>query len=127
VFSFFACFAIVPLSAEELDVEVGKWEWQGTVNMAGEIISVPVYSTCLTKKDLIPKQSQENKYCKMVENKITKNRIDWKMECSGGNGQSTIIGHLFYNKTTAKGKIKTETSGMTIIANLIGQHIGSCE
>ena len=100
-----------------------------TMEMEGVAFTMPpiVYSNCLSKKDLIPEQSKENKDCKMLENKVTGNSIKWKMECKTEAGKSLSIGKITYNKTTAKGEIKVVTSNMTMISKLNGRYTGKCK
>ncbi|MDD5157149.1 DUF3617 family protein [Sulfurimonas sp.] len=126
-FFLFSFFAVVSLSAKELDVEVGIWEWKSTMEMSGMSFVSPSYSVCLTKKDLVPKQSEENKDCKMVENKISKNSVYWKMECTNDGVKSVSTGTILYNKTTANGKIEIDTNGMTMISNISGKRTGACK
>ena len=119
-------FVIVSLSAKELDVKVGMWEWKGTMEMSGMSFPMPSYSACLTKKDLVPKQPAENEDCKMLKNELTRNSVSWRMECASEGGKSISTGNILYNKTTAEGKIEIKVNGMTMISNISGHYIGSC-
>ena len=103
------------------------WEWTSTMEVSGMSFPVPPYSACLTKDDLIPQQSEENKDCKMLKNKVTRNSVTWKMECTTEGVKATSTGSIVYNKTTAKGKIEIQTNGMTMVSKMSGQRTGACK
>ncbi len=120
---------ITPLNATELNVKEGMWEWTTTMEMVGMPFTPPpmVYSSCVTKEDFIPEKSDENIDCKMLKKKITKNSVEWKMECSMEGAKSLSEGKMFYYGTTAKGEIKVTTQGMTMISKISGRRTGKCK
>ena len=127
--SFFACLATAPVHAAELNMEPGMWKWTSTMEMQGMQFPIPpmIYSNCVTKQDLIPKPPEDDQACKMLDKKITKDYVQWKMECDGNSGKTLSDGKISYNGTSAKGEIKVLTQGMTMTTKLIGERTGACQ
>lgn len=121
-------FASMSVYAGEPNVKSGMWKWSMTMQMAGMSFELPptTYSSCLTKKDLIPQASNTNKQCKMLKNRVTSDGVEWKMECSSEAGKSTSEGKMIYANTTAKGEITVITNGMTMVSKISGRYIGNC-
>lgn len=119
----------VSIKADSINAKPGMWKWSMTMQMVGMSFEMPptTYTSCVTKKDLIPQQSNENQQCKVLKNNISNNSIEWKMECKSDAGMSISDGNIQYTKTTAKGEIKITTSGMTMISKISGKRIGACK
>lgn len=126
---FFALLIIVPVYAADLNIKPGLWQWTTTMEMPGMPFAVPpvTYSSCITKKDLVPKQPKEDKNCKVLDNKITDSSVQWKMVCKGNGGQVVSDGKISYSGSTAKGEIKIVTQGMTMTSKISGQRTGACK
>lgn len=125
----FLSFISVPINASEPNVKLGMWEWSMTMKMQGMQFSLPpiTYESCVTKKDFIPQQSNPEQTCKILNSKVTKNNVQWKIECSSGDGKSLSEGKILYSNTTAKGEINVITQGMTMISKLNGRYTGKCK
>ena len=125
----FICFISVSANASEPDVKPGMWEWTMTMEVPGMQFALPpvVYESCVTKKDFVPQQSNPDQECKMLENKVTNNSVQWKIECSSDGSKSLSEGKILYSNTTAKGEIKVTTQGMTMISKLNGRYTGKCK
>ena len=123
-----ACFSSAGCS-DEIDVEPGMWEWSMTMEMPGMPMAIPptVDSSCTTREDLIPKAAGENKDCNMLENKVTGNSVQWKMECNIAGGKSTSEGKMTYSGTTANGEITASTQGMVMTTKVNGRRTGDCK
>lgn len=117
------------LSASELNVKPGMWEWTTTMEMVGMPFTPPpmVYSSCVSKDEFIPQKSDENVDCKMLKQKITRDSVEWKMECNAESGTSLSEGKIFYSGTTAKGKVTVTTQGMIMISTFSGHRTGACD
>ena len=129
-FSFVLLVGFVSTSvyAGEPNVKSGMWKWSMTMQMAGMSFELPptTYSSCLTKKDLIPQAPNTNEQCKMLKNRVTSDGVEWKMECRSEAGKSTSEGKMIYSKTRAKGEITVQTNGMTMVSKVSGHYIGNC-
>jgi hypothetical protein len=127
-------FALVVLiigissSAEEPSIEPGMWEWSVTMEMPGMPFQMPptTYSSCITKEDLVPNQTDSTQQCKMLHNKATKSGVEWKIECTSEAGKTLSIGKIAYKSTTAKGKIEIQTNGMNMTSKIDGRRTGVC-
>ena len=115
--------------AGELNVKPGMWEWSTTMEMVGLPFTPPpmVYSSCVTEEDFIPQQSMDNKKCKMLENIVTSDSVEWKVECNNEGIKSVSTGKIVYSSTTAKGEIKVLTQGMEMISKITGKRTGNCK
>jgi hypothetical protein len=80
---------------------------------------------CLTREDLVPK-TEKDKDCKIVKQKVTGNKVSWRMECKKAEGE----GEISYSGTTYNGffKLKSVEEGqtMTIDMKLSGRRLGPC-
>jgi len=80
---------------------------------------------CLTREDPVPK-TEKDKDCKIVKQKVTGNKVSWRMECKKAEGE----GEILYSGTTYNGffKMKTVEEGQTMTMNmkLAGKYLGPC-
>jgi Protein of unknown function (DUF3617) len=80
---------------------------------------------CLTREDPVPK-TEKDKNCKIVKQKVTGNKVSWRMECKKAEGE----GEILYSGTTYNGffKMKTVEEGQTMTMNmkLAGKYLGPC-
>ena len=115
--------------AKDIDIKTGMWEWSATMQMQGVSFKMPPtkYTSCITKEDLIPKQSNQLEQCRILKNKIVNNTVEWSIECNNEAGKSTSEGKIVYTKTTAKGEIFVKSHGMTMVSKITGKRIGSCK
>ena len=127
--SFVASLFVSPTQAAEINMEPGMWEWSMTMEMPGMPMAIPpaVDSSCTTRDDLIPKTTGENKDCKMLENQVTGNSVQWKMECNSAGSKALSDGEMTYAGTTANGKIMVSTQGMVMTTKVKGRRTGACK
>lgn len=109
------------------EVKEGMWSWSMTMEMAGMQMPAMVYDDCVSKKDFIPQQKTPGQKCKMLKNKVSKEGVEWKMECTSEAGKSTSSGKIIYTKITAKGQIDVITQGMTMKSKITGKYTGKCK
>jgi hypothetical protein len=120
------CAAGVTHSAG-VDMKEGDWEISYETTMVGMPMppSVNKSTFCLTQEELVPKSDKE-KDCKIVNRKVTGNKVSWRMECKKGEGE----GEISYRGTTYNGffKMKMVEDGQTMNINtkLAGKYLGPC-
>ena len=110
-----------------VDMKEGDWEISSETSMAMEGMSMPSRANkstyCLTQEDLVPNKDKE---CKIVKQKVTGNKVSWRMECKKGEGE----GEISYRGTTYDGffKMKMVDEGQTMTMNvkLAGKYLGPC-
>jgi hypothetical protein len=126
-------FISTPVRA--VDMKEGMWEHTMEVKMEG-MPGAPVMpfttTKCMTKKDLVPQSSQNKQNCKILEQKVTGNKVIWKARCTEKNSVIESEGDITYNGTTYSGSQKTkitEKGGqvMTSTTKMKGRRIGDCK
>jgi hypothetical protein len=124
------CAGATALSAG-VDMKEGEWEVSTETTMTMGTMSMPPQAGksthCLTREDLVPKtEKDKDKDCKIVKQKVTGNKVSWRMECKKAEGE----GEISYSGTTYKGffKMKTVEGGETMTMNtkLAGKYLGPC-
>ena len=132
---FAVLFALVLLCAAGsaqsagVDMKEGNWEISSETSMTMEGMSMPAMANkstyCLTREDPVPK-SEKDKDCRIVKQKVTGNKVSWRMECKKGEGE----GEISYRGTTYNGffKMKMVEDGQTMTMNmkLAGKYLGPC-
>ena len=132
---FAVLFALVLLCAAGsaqsagVDMKEGNWEISSETSMTMEGMSMPAMANkstyCLTREDPVPK-SEKDKDCKIVKQKVTGNKVSWRIECKKGEGE----GEISYRGTTYNGffKMKMVEDGQTMTMNmkLAGKYLGPC-
>ncbi len=126
-------FAVVSIAfaGSVPNMQEGEWEITTTMEMPGMPMNMsPVKHTqCLTKKDLVPKESQPGQECTVIHNKVTGNTVTWTMKCSGQGGEMTGTGNITYSGNSFKGTIKMAMpqQNMQMTSHLTGQRLGPCK
>jgi hypothetical protein len=128
-----AFFVSTPVRA--IDMKEGMWEHTMEVKMEGMsgVPAMPFTTTkCMKKKDLVPQSSENKENCKILEQKITGNKVVWKAKCTEKDSVIESEGDITYNGTTYSGSQKTkitEKGGqvMTSTAKMKGRRIGDCK
>jgi hypothetical protein len=87
---------------------------------------------CMTKKDPVPKGSEKDGNCQVIEQKVNGNKVVWKAKCNEKDSVIETEGNITYNGTTYSGIQKTkitEKGGqtMTSTAKMKGRRIGECK
>jgi len=116
-------------SSAGVDMKEGNWAITSETSMAMEGMSMPSMANkstyCLTREDPVPKGKQDEE-CRIVHQKVTGNKVSWRMECKKGEGE----GEISYHGTTYKGffKMRVTEDGQTMKMNmkLAGKYLGPC-
>jgi len=122
----------VSFAGPALNMQEGKWEITTKMEIAAMQMDMPPMknTTCLTKKDFVPKNSQPGQECKIDQPKATGDTVTWTMHCSGGHGGDMKgTGKVSYSGTTMKGTIKMTNfqSNSEVTMHLTGHRIGECK
>jgi hypothetical protein len=110
-----------------VDMKDGDWEISSETSMTMEGMSMPPMANkstyCLTQEDLVPNKDKE---CKIVNRKVTGNKVSWRMECKKGEGE----GEISYHGTTYNGFLKLmmveDGQKMTMNTKMSGRYLGPC-
>jgi len=110
-----------------VDMKEGNWEISSETSMVMEGMSMPPMANkstyCLTREDPVPAKDKD---CKVVNHKVSGNKVSWRMECKKGEGE----GEISYHGTTYNGfmKMKSVEDGETMTMNmkLAGKYLGPC-
>ncbi len=132
VFSVSSVLFIGP--ARAIDMNEGKWEHTMEMKMEGMpgVPVMPFTSTqCMTQKDLVPKSSDKDANCTILEQRITGNKVVWKVKCIEKGSVSEGEGEITYSGTTYTGTQRiriTDKSGqvMNTTMKMKGRRIGDC-
>ncbi len=121
--------------ARALDMREGLWEHTMEVKMEG-MPGAPVMpfttTKCVTKKDLVPQSSENKGNCRILDQKITGNKVVWKATCTEKDSVIESEGEITYSGTTYSGSQKTKITqkgGQVMIstAKMKGRRIGDCK
>jgi hypothetical protein len=112
-----------------VDMKDGEWEISSQTTMDGMPIQMPPSAAkstyCLTREDLVPSKEQD-KECRIVDQKVTGNKVSWRMVCKKSEGE----GEISYRGTTYNGffKMKMVEDGKTMTMNMkmSGRYLGPC-
>ena len=112
-----------------VDMKDGDWEISSemSVTMGGMSMPSTAHKStyCLTKEDPVPR-SGKDKECRIVKQKVTGNKVSWRMECKKGEAE----GEISYHGTTYNGfmKMKMVEDGQTMNMDmkLAGKYLGPC-
>lgn len=129
LFAFILLCAGATAHSAGVDMKEGEWEVSTETTMKMGEMSMPSrtdkVTKCLTREDLVPK-TEKDKECKIVKQKVTGNKVSWRMECKKTEGE----GEITYSGTTYNGffKMKTVEEGHTMTMNmkLAGKYLGPC-
>ncbi|MFO7557841.1 MAG: DUF3617 family protein [Desulfobacterales bacterium] len=112
------------------DIKEGKWEITTKMEMPGMPMEMPpvTVTQCLTRKNMVPEDSDPGQECKTSDITISGNTISWTTTCSSGqDGPVTGTGNITYAGKTMKGTMKMKQSGMEMTSHIHGNYIGKCE
>jgi len=119
-----------------VNMQEGKWEITMETKMEGMPIQMqPMKFTltqCLTKEDAVPKTTQKDQKCEVIDQKIIGNRVKWKIKCVEKKTTSVGEGDITYSGAGYSGTMKTKVtdeSGKTFTSStkMSGRRIGNCD
>jgi hypothetical protein len=112
----------------------GRWEMTMKMNVPGAPSSMPpmTMTQCITKEEADNPQSLMPQGrgamptdCKMVDQKVTGNKMTWSMKCEGAEAMSGT-GEFVYTGDTVQGVIKMLRQGQTMTMEYTGKRLGDC-
>jgi hypothetical protein len=131
----FATLAVLALPAlalgDDTKMREGLWEISTSMDMPGLPFKMPpqVVKHCYTKEELAKSEGapQQQKDCKMVENKRVGNKVTWKVVCTGksaGKGEGEIV---FKSATSYDGWMKFDADGQVMTTKYSAKRVGDCK
>jgi hypothetical protein len=119
-------------AAAEPPFQEGKWEITTRMEMPGMPFTPPpmTFQQCLTGEKAVPQKEEPGQKCKMVEQKISGNTVNWTVRCKSSRGTSEARGEVIYEGDRMKGttRITSNEGGeqMTMTSHMKGHRIGPC-
>lgn len=121
--------------AAEVNMQEGNWETTVEMKLEGLPFPMPPMTykntECLTKKDMVPNTASKDQKCEVKDQKITANKVTWKIHCKDKNGVTDGDGEIVYTGTSYQGSMRMKTTdkgGETMTSNikLMGKRLGVC-
>ncbi len=115
----------------EPNMRPGQWDISSTMEMPGMAFSMPAmtHRQCITKEDLVPKNEEQDKECKMQEMKVTGDTVTWTIKCDSPGEKMLSKGKIVYRGDNFEGTVVTTgdqmPSGMT--QKMTGKRVGDCK
>lgn len=119
-------------AAAEPPFDEGKWEITTRMEMPGMPFTPPpmTFQQCLSSEEVVPQRKEPNQDCKMLEQKVSGNTVNWKMRCKSPEGTTDARGRVTYQGGRMKGttQITSNEGGekMTMTSHMEGHRIGPC-
>ncbi len=128
---------LVAGAAFAADVNMQEGNWETTVEMKIEGLPFPMppmtykNTECLTKKDMVPNTAGKDQTCEVKDQKITSNKVTWKVYCKDKQGVTEGDGEITYAGASYRGSMRMKTKdkgGETMVSNikLMGKRLGAC-
>ena len=124
----------VNLSAAEMKVKPGKWEFVSTTNMA--MMGAPRSHTntqCLSESGVSPKTLMKDMAhgCELLDSNTSKSAMNWKVKCQQEGGEMTGEGQVSSTGDTLQGGMNMKMSfngqAMDMSVEWTGKHVGACD
>lgn len=113
------------------DFQEGQWEITTSVEMPGMPVSMPPqkHTQCITRKDMVPQNSDSSQDCDITEQNISGNTVTWKMKCKSSAGTTTGSGQITYGKDTFSGTFTSviPQANMKMTSKMSGRRLGPCK
>jgi hypothetical protein len=131
-------FSIVPIASfAEVNMQEGNWETTMESMMEGMPFPMPPVTSkvtqCITKKDLVPKTAGKDQTCDIKDQKVSGNKVSWKMVCVDKKGTMEGQGEITYAGHSYQGTVKTRMTtkerpkeAMTSTMKMQGRRLGAC-
>jgi hypothetical protein len=109
-------FSLFSATAEASDINMnpGMWQWTAVMEMPGMPMQLPPtsYTTCISKADFIPKDSQLGQTCETIDLKTEGDKVSWNMTCTQAAGVTRSQGSITYYGDSAEGVVLIDNQGM---------------
>ncbi len=127
-------FLASSLAFAEPNMREGKWEITVKTEMPGMPAQIPPikYTQCITKKEAVPHQPEQDKDCKIINVKTSGDTVSWAVQCHGkessmnGSGKVTYGGDIFDGVIDMAANVPGQGS-MKILQKMRGKRIGECK
>jgi hypothetical protein len=129
------CLTHMALAAQGPNVREGQWDTTIKVEMPGMPMDVPPFTTssCITKKDLVPKAQQPGQDCKTLKQEVKGDTVEWTVQCKDASGMTMDgAGSAVYKGDTYSGEMTLTMSGaghpsIQMKYTLNGKRTGDCK
>jgi len=134
-FCAFVPAALAAPAAKGPNLHDGQWETTMTIHMPGLPVAIPpvTASTCITKKEVVPQTNQPGQNCKIKNQKITDDIVEWTSTCTDQKGGTMeVTGKITYKGDTFEGEMKMNmsggpTTGGAMSYTMTGKRTGDCK
>mgnify|MGYP003444649824 FL=1 len=137
IFVLFSALIMSAVPAYAVDMQEGKWETTVEMKMEGPFPMPPMSfndTKCLTKKDMVPRTAQKDQKCETIEQKVSGNKVTWKIRCSDKDGVTEGKGEIVYKGNSYTGNMQMSMTPrdrgnqpININYKLTGRRIGGCK
>lgn len=108
------------------NLQEGLWEVTSKMEMMGMNMPAMSHNQCITRENAVPKGSDPDQECKMVETSVNGDTVSWNMACDSAGGKSNLTGKITYHGDTFEGAIRIDMQGVEMIQQMSGRRIGEC-
>lgn len=118
------------------DFKEGEWGTRYRMEVMGAPFPMPPITvrktTCLTKKNYVPDNTQKGQDCKVTDTKVSGNTVSWKMRCRTAEGTIEGDGKITYKGERYVGSMESRIYGsdgaspMSYRYNMEGEWLGVC-
>ncbi len=120
-------------AAADPPFQEGEWEVTTSMEMPGMPYTPPpmTFQQCLTNEDAVPQKEDPNQECKMLEQKVSGDTLDWNVRCKTSEGTTDAKGKITYTGDSMKGTthITSNQGGqqMNMTSHMQGRRLGPCK
>ena len=102
------------------------WEIKTRMNLGMKVQAV-TNKVCLPKGGVyMPEKSPQDNNCEMTDVKVTGNKTNWKMHCTGENATETV-GEVTRTADVIKGTIQMTMKDGKLNQIISGKRVGTCQ
>ncbi|WP_316364409.1 DUF3617 domain-containing protein [Candidatus Thiodiazotropha sp. CDECU1] len=116
--------------ASEINMNPGLWHWTAVLNTPGmpmQLLPPTSYTTCITRADFVPKDSQLGQACETIDLITEGDKVSWNISCTRSVGVTTSQGSITYYGDTAEGVINIDLGGVLMNSKTTGKRLGPCK
>ena len=113
------------------DMQPGLWEITMEIDMPGMPVKMPpmTHTQCITQKDLVPRNTDPEQQCKIIDTRIEGDTVTWQMACTAGGQHMTADGRATYygDKFDGAMQMNMEGQNMQMEYRMTGHRVGPCQ
>lgn len=121
------------ISTSWAELKEGLWEITTQVEIKGMPQSMPptTFRQCITKSNPVPQSHDKNFECKIINQKVSGNTINYTVECKGKEGTTQVSGATTYTENSMNGSSTTVVKmkgqpEMQMVSKIKGKYVGAC-